>query len=140
MFRHRVFPIGAEWTGTWVTSVVFGVLLSAAMILTGSMLSLQWLWLLTVVVALLLLINQVWLLSPVYTLGIVAITMWLINTFNVQLPDWLSSLSNINLVLVSYVLMFLLIVEIILFATAKRNQSFPELQKASVVNLSEVTW
>ncbi|MGP4073345.1 hypothetical protein ACTWQB_12420 [Piscibacillus sp. B03] len=130
MFRHRVFPIGSEWTSTWLLGISYGLLLSVLLVMSGSMLTMEWLWLLTLVVAIVFLTNQVWLLSPVYTVGIVAITMWILNTFNVQMSGRLNEFVEVDLVLVSYILVALFAAEILLLLTSKRHLSFPELHKS----------
>ncbi|SEQ24521.1 PDZ domain-containing protein [Piscibacillus halophilus] len=131
MFRHRVFPIGSEWNRTWLLGISFGIILSTSMIVSGSMFTIEWLWFWTAVVTISLLVHQVWLLSPVYTVGVVAIIMWLIEQFNVQLPSLIEPAFQVDIVLVSYLLIALFLVEILLISTSKRDQSFPELQKGN---------
>ncbi|GEL76521.1 PDZ domain-containing protein [Tenuibacillus multivorans] len=128
-FGHRVFPIGSEWKGTWLSGIMVGVLISALLILSGSMVNYEWLLLLSVVMLVFALFNQVWLFSPVYTIGLVAVVIWGLTTFEVELLPWLSPITNVDPVFISYLLVVFIFAEILIMATTKRRHTFPDMKK-----------
>ncbi|TFB24359.1 hypothetical protein E3U55_02335 [Filobacillus milosensis] len=129
MFGHRVFPIGAEWHGTMWLGIMFGVILSTSLILSGSLLNYQWLLLISTIVFVFALSNQIWLLSPIYTIGLALIGVWLFGKFSAEPNAWFSPLLEVDLVLISFLLTSLVIAEVILIRLTKRNKTFPEMKK-----------
>ncbi|RPF54376.1 PDZ domain-containing protein [Aquisalibacillus elongatus] len=129
MFRHRIFPVGSEWSKTWLKGLLVGVILSAALILSGSMMTYEWILALSAIVFIFMLFNIVKGFSPAYTIGILGLSMWAVMFFDINIPAVLNPVMSVDLVLVSYLLVFLLVGELILISTSKRFLSFPELKK-----------
>ncbi|MFC0013599.1 MULTISPECIES: hypothetical protein [Allobacillus] len=131
-FGHRIFEMTAEWKGTWLTGLLFGLLLSGGILLAGGLISYEWMLFVSAITVLFLLFNQTRLLSPIYTVGISAITIWLLNFFDVTIINQTISdaIYAVDLVFVSYIMLALFLAEIILVATTKRSRTFPGLEKS----------
>ncbi|MET3682960.1 hypothetical protein ABID56_001050 [Alkalibacillus flavidus] len=128
-FGHRVFPLHAEWRGTWLLGLVLGIILSAGFVLTGMVVTWEWLALWTAVFIVMFLTGQVALLSPAYTLGLSIVIIWLLERFDVvvwneAVTDRLYQVSLEDMV---YLLLALLLVEAIFIVMTKRSQTFPRL-------------
>ena len=131
-FGRRVFEMTAEWKGTWLWAVLFGLLISIGIILVGGMITYEFMLVVSAVVVFFLLIHQVRLLSPVYTLGISGLIIWGLAQFDVLLVNQRISeaVYGVDLVLISYLLITLFLAEIILIGTTKRTRTFPGLEKS----------
>ncbi|MFC0091373.1 hypothetical protein ACFFJI_10750 [Allobacillus sp. GCM10007491] len=131
-FGHRIFEMTAEWKGTWLTGLLFGLLLSVGILLTGGLIRYEWMLFVSAITLLFLLFNQTRLLSPIYTIGISALTIWLLNFFDVTIINQTISdaIYAVDLVFVSYIMLVLFLAEIILVATTKRSRTFPGLEKS----------
>nr|WP_289037018.1 hypothetical protein [uncultured Allobacillus sp.] len=131
-FGHRIFEMTAEWKGTWLTGLLFGLLLSGGILLAGGLISYEWMLFVSAITLLFLLFNQTRLLSPIYTIGIAALTIWLLNFFDVTIINQTISdaIYAVDLVFVSYIMLALFLAEIILVATTKRSRTFPGLEKS----------
>ncbi|MBU6081445.1 hypothetical protein [Allobacillus halotolerans] len=131
-FGHRIFEITAEWKKTWLTGLLFGLLLSIGILLTGGLISYEWMLFVSAVTLLFLLFNQTRLLSPIYTIGISALTIWLLNFFDITIINQAISdaIYTVDFVFVSYIMLVLFLAEIILVTTTKRSRTFPGLEKS----------
>ncbi|WP_411953875.1 hypothetical protein ACKXGF_11590 [Alkalibacillus sp. S2W] len=129
-FGHRIFPLHAEWRGTWLLGLGLGLLVSIGLVLVGVVVTWEWLLLLTIVTLVMTLTGQLALLSPAYTLGVTIVTVWLLQQFEVVV--WNESISEglyqVPLDAMVYVLLALLLAEVILVMTTKRALTFPQLQ------------
>lgn len=137
-FGHRIFEITAEWKKTWLTGLLFGLLLSIGILLTGGLISYEWMLFVSAVTLLFLLFNQTRLLSPIYTIGISALTIWLLNFFDITIINQAISdaIYTVDFVFVSYIMLVLFLAEIILVTTTKRSRTFPGLEKVTAVSSS----
>ncbi|MGM8215223.1 hypothetical protein ACLIA0_06550 [Bacillaceae bacterium W0354] len=130
MFGHRVFPRHAEWSGTWLWSLLFFVLFSSALIFTGVTVTYEWMLAVSIIILLISIFNQVALLSPAYTIGVTTIGLYVLKQFDLSHP-FLDKIYSVDMLIVSYLLIGLLLVEAILFLTTKRNRTFPQLHKGN---------
>ncbi|GEN47183.1 PDZ domain-containing protein [Alkalibacillus haloalkaliphilus] len=130
-FGHRVFPFHAEWKGTWLIGLIFGVIVSAGIVLTGLFMTWEWLIVWSAAIILLMLVGQVALLSPVYTLGLTILAVWSIGLFDIQVinESFTNGLLQVDLMGMIYLMLVLLFAEAILIATTNRHRSFPRLHK-----------
>ncbi|WP_027965398.1 hypothetical protein [Halalkalibacillus halophilus] len=130
-FGHRVYPYHAEWHGTWKWGMLFGLLLSIGLIIVGVMFTLEFLLLWSLVTIILAFFNRLSLLSPAYSLGLTIAIIWMTDWFNwVVINQAITdSLLEVSLLAASYLLVGLLVAEITLVYTTKRNQTFPALHK-----------
>lgn len=128
LFGQRVFPRFAEWKKTVMWSILFGLLYSSLLVFTGAMISYEWTIVFSIVIVVLVLFNQVALLSPAYTVSITAIALFILNEINVTYPFIERALIT-DFELMSYLLIALLIVEMVLHMTTRRNRTFPNIHK-----------
>ncbi|WP_017184899.1 PDZ domain-containing protein [Alkalibacillus haloalkaliphilus] len=130
-FGHRVFPFHAEWKGTWLIGLLFGVIVSAGIVLTGLFMTWEWLIVWSAVIILLMLVGQVALLSPVYTLGLTILAVWSVGLFDIQVINepFTNGLLQVDLMGMIYLMLVLLFAEAMLIATTNRHRSFPRLHK-----------
>ncbi|MDV2582864.1 hypothetical protein [Alkalibacillus haloalkaliphilus] len=130
-FGHRVFPFHSEWKGTWLIGLIFGVIVSAGIVLTGLFMTWEWLIVWSAVMIILMLVGQAALLSPVYTLGLTILAVWSVGLFDIQVINepFTNGLLQVDLMGMIYLMLVLLFVEAILIATTNRHRSFPRLHK-----------
>lgn len=126
-FGTKVYPLLTELKGTlWVT-IIFGILLSAASILLGFMMSIEMLTLLVLVTIVVSLIGGATFLSASYTFGITFILLLFLP--NIEVGSYYfhfgdtTVLHLLNLVLFMVIILF---AETILIST-KKGATFPEL-------------
>ncbi|WP_188206689.1 PDZ domain-containing protein [Alkalibacillus aidingensis] len=128
---HRVFPLHAEWKGTWLWGLLFGLILSVAFVAVGVILTWEWLLLWSAVTIVLMASHQVYLLSPAYTLGLTIIAVWAIDFWNLTVinSDVTTSILQVESVSSIYLMLALLLAEFVLIYTTKRSNTFPQLKK-----------
>lgn len=127
-FGIKVFDIFSEWKGTWMVSLIFGIIISLTTIGVGIVFSYETILLLCVAVILLSLLFKFTLLSASYTVGITYLLLLLL-PFLLQNQSYVEVdlFSKTNFTGLAILLGIFLIAESILLMRVKRNESFPGL-------------
>lgn len=127
-FGIKVFDVFAEWKGTWMFSLLFGIVLSLITIGVGIVFSYETILLLCMVVILFSLTFKFTLLSASYTIGITYL-MLLLLPFLLENQSYVKAdlFSQTNFIGLAILLGIFLIAEAVLLFRVKRNESFPGL-------------
>ena len=131
-FGFKIFDIFTEWKGTWLISLITGIILSLIVVGFGIVFSYETIFLLCIIVILLSLTFKFTMLSASYTIGITYLVLlflpFLLENQASVAPDLFS---HINFTGLSILLGLFLMIEAILMRTIKRNDSFPSLTMGS---------
>lgn len=127
-FGSKIFDIFSEWKNNWKISLIAGLLISAAALLSGMVLSLETILLLGGVTVLLSCTFRLTLLSPSYTIGITFILLLVMPTI-LAYQSFLSRdlFSDINVPVLAMLVGMLIIAESAMIGKVRRTDTFPEL-------------
>lgn len=128
MFGIKIFDVLSEWKNTWLTSLVFGVVISLLMLGVGVVLTWQTVFVLNIIILLLSATLRFTLLSPSYTIGmtyLLLLFMPLLLEYQSLVPsDWIQDVNFQGLVIL---LGLLLLAEAFLTRRVKRTETYPGL-------------
>ncbi|WP_173915632.1 S1C family serine protease [Halobacillus sp. Marseille-Q1614] len=127
-FGTRVYDIFTEGRSTWKISILGGVLLSLLFVVSGMVLTQEFLWLLAAITILLSLPFNLKGLSPAYTVGISILLVSLL-TFLPQSSLGgveLSPLTGLSSASLAILLSLMLVIEGILLVQTSSRRTFPE--------------
>ena len=128
-FGIKVFDVFSEWKGTWILSVVSGIIISGIALGTGLVFTYETILLLCFVIFMLSLTLNFTMLSASYTIGLSCILLlflpFILKNQTYVNPDFFSDTNFTGLILL---LGLFLIIEAFLLGRVKDNESYPVLE------------
>lgn len=130
-FGTKVFDFGKEWTGTWVLSLIFGLLLTAVSIGAGIVIAPAVVLLISAVTIVLTLLFRFTWLSSAYIFGFSFLLAVGAAPYAADyLPaGWADDMEGLNWISFALIMSIVMIAEAILLLKTKKEDTLPELVK-----------
>ncbi|MRG84758.1 PDZ domain-containing protein [Salinibacillus xinjiangensis] len=130
-FSSSVYSFGAEWGRTWLLSLLSGIIISAGLITIGGTMTYPVVLVLSILAILGSITGRLFFLSSGYFITGAIFIIWLLRQYPIeQIPSqWQVELNSISFPLLLSLAAVLLVIEALLWFTAKKEYAFPELIK-----------